>query len=155
MNMDMIDDTNRDEAVLVVFTLADGLYGVEVDQVREITAMREVSPVPNSPDYVLGVTNLRGQVTTVTDLKSRLGSMSPGEPGTNQRIIVVESQDAPIGMVVDSVREVMRMPKGDIDPVPDIVNESDIEAKYTQGIGKLKNGELIVLLDVDKVLEEM
>ncbi len=153
--MGMIDDTNSDEAILVVFTLADGLYGVEVDQVREITAMRDVSPVPNSPDYVLGVTNLRGQVTTVTDLKSRLGSMSSGETSNNQRIIVVESHDAPIGMMVDSVREVMRMPKGDIDPVPDIVNESDAEAKYTRGIGKLKNGELIVLLDVGKVLEEM
>jgi len=153
--MGMIDDAGSDEAILVVFTLADGLYGVEVDQVREITAMCDVSPVPNSPGYVLGVTNLRGQVTTVTDLKSRLGSMSSGEPGTNQRIIVVESQEAPIGMVVDSVREVMRMPKGDIDPVPDIVNESDAEAKYTRGIGKLKNGELIVLLDVGKVLEEM
>ena len=117
--MGMIDDAGSDEAILVVFTLADGLYGVEVDQVREITAMRDASPVPNSPDYVLGVTNLRGQVTTVTDLKSRLGSMSSGETSTSQRIIVVESQDAPIGMVVDSVREVMRMPKSDIDPVPD------------------------------------
>ena len=153
--MGMIDDAGSDEAILVVFTLADGLYGVEVDQVREIATMCDVSPVPNSPGYVLGVTNLRGQVTTVTDLKSRLGSMSSGEPGTNQRIIVVESQEAPIGMVVDSVREVMRMPKGDIDPVPDIVNESDAEAKYTRGIGKLKNGELIVLLDVGKVLEEI
>ena len=153
--MGMIDDAGSDEAILVVFTLADGLYGVEVDQVREITAMCDVSPVPNSPGYVLGVTNLRGQVTTVTDLKSRLGSMGSGEPGANQRIIVVESQEAPIGMVVDSVREVMRMPKGDIDPVPDIVNESDAEAKYTRGIGKLKNGELIVLLDVEKVLDGM
>ena len=153
--MGLIDDAGSNEAILVVFTLADGLYGVEVDQVREITAMRDVSPVPNSPDYVLGITNLRGQVTTVTDLKSRLGSTSSGETGTNQRIIVVESQEAPIGMVVDSVREVMRMPKGDIDPVPDIVNESDAEAKYTRGIGKLKNGELIVLLDMEKVLEEM
>ena len=110
--MGMIDDTNSDEAILVVFTLADGLYGVEVDQVREITAMRDVSPVPNSPGYVLGVTNLRGQVTTVADLKSRLGSMSSGETSTNQRIIVVESHDAPVGMMVDSVREVMRMLKG-------------------------------------------
>ena len=117
--MGMIDDAGSDEAILVVFTLADGLYGVEVDQVREIIAMRDVSPVPNSPDYVLGVTNLRGQVTTVTDLKSRLGSISSVETSNNQRIIVVESQDAPIGMVVDSVCEVMRMPKGDIDPVPD------------------------------------
>ncbi len=118
-NMGMIDDAGSDDAILVVFTLVDSLYGVEVDQVREITAMRDVSPVPNSPDYVLGVTNLRGQVTTVADLKSRLGSMSSGETGTNQRIIVVESQEAPIGMVVDSAREVMRMPKGDIDPVLD------------------------------------
>jgi len=150
----MINDTDNDEAVLGVFTLADGLYGVEVDQVREITAMRDVSPVPNSPSYVLGVTNLRGQVTTVTDLKRQLGSMSSDEPDKNQRIIVVESQEAPIGMAVDSVREVMRMPKSKIDPVPDIVSEFDVEAKYTMGIGKLKNGELIVLRDIEKVLND-
>ena len=61
----------NEEAILVAFTLSDGLYGVEVEQVREITAMRDVSPVPNSPDYVLGVTNLRGQVTTVRKNRTR------------------------------------------------------------------------------------
>jgi purine-binding chemotaxis protein CheW len=144
----------NEEAILVAFTLSDGLYGVEVEQVREITAMRDVSPVPNSPDYVLGVTNLRGQVTTVTDLKKRLGSMGSEEPDKNSRIIIVESEDAPVGMAVDSVREVMRMPRDKIDPVPDVVSDFDVEAKYTRGIGKLKNGELIVLLDMVKILAE-
>ncbi|MCK4458894.1 MAG: chemotaxis protein CheW, partial [Methanosarcinales archaeon] len=58
----MVEAASDDEAILVVFTLADGLYGVRVDQVREITSMRDTTPVPNAPYFVDGVTNLRGQV---------------------------------------------------------------------------------------------
>jgi len=148
------DGVSSDEAILVAFTLLDGLYGVEVDQVREITAMRDVSPVPNSPDYVIGVTNLRGQVTTVTDLKKRLSLMDSGEPDKNSRIIIVESDETSVGMAVDSVREVMRMPRGDIEPVPDVVSEFNVGTEYIRGVGKLDGGELIVLLDMEKVLAE-
>ncbi|MCD6145994.1 MAG: purine-binding chemotaxis protein CheW, partial [Methanosarcinales archaeon] len=102
-------DESSDEAILVVFTLADGLYGVNVSQVREITSMRETTPVPNSPYYVNGVTNLRGQVTTVTDLRKRFG-LDEKERDDNTRIIIVEPEGVPIGMVVDSVSEVLRMP---------------------------------------------
>jgi len=89
----------RDEAILVLFTLADGLYGVNVSQVREITSMRETTPVPNSPYYVDGVTNLRGQVTTVTDLRRRFG-LTERERDDNTRIIIIEPEGVPIGMVV-------------------------------------------------------
>jgi len=143
-----------DEAILVAFTLSDGLYGVEVDQVREITAMRDISPVPNSPDYVVGVTNLRGQVTTVTDLKQRLGLFNEAGVGKNSRIIIVESDETSVGMAVDSVREVMRMPRGDIEPVPDVVSEFNVGTEYIRGVGKLDGGDLIVLLDMEKVLAE-
>ncbi|MCD6208011.1 MAG: chemotaxis protein CheW [Methanosarcinales archaeon] len=143
-----------DEAILVAFTLSDGLYGVEVDQVREITAMRDISPVPNSPDYVVGVTNLRGQVTTVTDLKQRLGLFNEAGVGKNSRIIIVESDETSVGMAVDSVREVMRIPRGDIEPVPDVVSEFNVGTEYIRGVGKLDGGDLIVLLDMEKVLAE-
>ena len=143
-----------DEAILVAFTLSDGLYGVEVDQVREITAMRDISPVPNSPDYVVGVTNLRGQVTTVTDLKQRLGLFNEAGVGKNSRIIIVESDETSVGMAVDSVCEVMRIPRGDIEPVPDVVSEFNVGTEYIRGVGKLDGGDLIVLLDMEKVLAE-
>jgi len=147
-------DESSDEAILVVFTLADGLYGVNVSQVREITSMRETTPVPNSPYYVNGVTNLRGQVTTVTDLRKRFG-LDEKERDDNTRIIIVEPEGVPIGMVVDSVSEVLRMPAKEIEPVPDLVVESNgsgIDSDYVKGVGKLDDGRLLILLDLEKVL---
>lgn len=147
-------DESSDEAILVVFTLADGLYGVNVSQVREITSMRETTPVPNSPYYVDGVTNLRGQVTTVTDLRKRFG-LDEKERDDNTRIIIVEPEGVPIGMVVDSVSEVLRMPAKEIEPVPDLVvesNSSGIDSDYVKGVGKLDDGRLLILLDLEKVL---
>jgi len=147
-------DESSDEAILVVFTLADGLYGVNVSQVREITSMRETTPVPNSPYYVNGVTNLRGQVTTVTDLRKRFG-LDEKERDDNTRIIIVEPEGVPIGMVVDSVSEVLRMPAKEIEPVPDLVVESNgsgIDSDYVKGVGKLGDGRLLILLDLEKVL---
>ena len=147
-------DESSDEAILVVFTLADGLYGVNVSQVREITSMRETTPVPNSPYYVDGVTNLRGQVTTVTDLRKRFG-LDEKERDDNTRIIIVEPEGVPIGMVVDSVSEVLRMPAKEIEPVPDLVVESNgsgIDSDYVKGVGKLGDGRLLILLDLEKVL---
>lgn len=149
-----MDETPSDEAILVVFTLADGLYGVRVDQVREITSMRDTTPVPNAPYFVDGVTNLRGQVTTVTDLRRRFG-LEEAERNDNTRIIIVEPDGVPIGMVVDSVSEVLRMSAKDIEPVPDLVTESGgsgIDAEYIKGVGKLGDGKLLILLDLEKVL---
>ena len=149
-----MDETSSDEAILVVFTLADGLYGVNVSQVREITSMRETTPVPNSPYYVDGVTNLRGQVTTVTDLRRRFG-LDEKERDDNTRIIIVEPDNIPIGMVVDSVSEVLRISTKEIEPVPDLVVESDgggIDSDYVKGVGKLGDGKLLILLDLEKVL---
>ena len=149
-----MDETSSDESILVVFTLADGLYGVNVSQVREITSMRETTPVPNSPYYVDGVTNLRGQVTTVTDLRRRFG-LDENERDDNTRIIIVEPDNIPIGMVVDSVSEVLRISTKEIEPVPDLVVESDgggIDSDYVKGVGKLGDGKLLILLDLEKVL---
>ncbi|MCK5108094.1 MAG: chemotaxis protein CheW [Methanosarcinales archaeon] len=147
-------DVSSDEAILVIFTLADGLYGVNVDQVREITSMRDTTPVPNAPYFVNGVTNLRGQVTTVTDLRRRFG-LEESNRNDNTRIIIVEPDGVPIGMVVDSVSEVLRMSAKDIEPVPELVTESGgsgIDAEYIKGVGKLDGGNLLILLDLEKVL---
>jgi len=151
-----MDETtgSADEAILVVFTLVDGLYGVNVSQVREITSMRETTPVPNSPHYVDGVTNLRGQVTTVTDLMRRFG-LSDKENDDRSRVIVVEPDGVPVGMVVDSVSEVLRMPADAIEPVPEILMESggaNIDSEYIRGVGKRGDGALIILLDLEKLL---
>lgn len=149
------DERIIDEAILVVFTLAGGVYGVNVSQVREITSMHETTPVPNAPFYVDGVTNLRGQVTTITDLRRRFG-IDEKDRDDNSRIIIIEPGGVPIGTVVDSVSEVLRMPSKDIEPVPELVVEGDsgitLDAEFVQGVAKLGDGKLLILLDLEKVL---
>ena len=137
------------ESQLVVFTLSDSLYGVDVGQVREITELRDITPVPGSPQFVEGVTNLRGQVTTVIDLKKRFG-LKGGEWGKDCRIIIVELGGVPMGMIVDSVTEVLRLPTGDIESTSDMTD--DVSTDYIEGIAKLEDGTLMIVVDLERVL---
>ena len=137
------------ETQLVVFTLVDSLYGVDVSQVREITELRDITPVPGSPYFVEGVTNLRGQVTTVIDLKKRF-DLEEGERNKDCRIIIMESDGIPIGMIVDSVTEVLRLPTGDIECTPEMTDDASTD--YIKGIAKLDDGALMIVVDLERVL---
>jgi len=137
------------ESQLVVFTLGTTLYGVDVSQVREITELRDITAVPGSPYFVEGVTNLRGQVTTVIDLKKRF-NLDKKENDKETRIIIVESDGIPMGMVVDSVTEVLRLPTDEIETTPDMSDDSVTD--YIQGIAKLSDGTLMIVVDLEKVL---
>ena len=137
------------ETQLVVFSLSDSLYGVDVSQVREITELRDITPVPGSPYFVEGVTNLRGQVTTVIDLKKRFG-LEVNERGKECRIIIVETKEGvPIGMIVDSVTEVLRLPTSDIECTPDMADDTSTD--YIKGIAKLGDGTLMIVVDLEHV----
>jgi len=156
--MDESDETIRsqsDETILVIFTLDNGLYGVDVSQVREITNMHDTTPVPNTSHYVDGVTNLRGQVTTVTNLRKKFG-LPEKDKDDSSRMIVVEPDNVPVGMIVDSVSEVLRMPTKKIEAIPEILAEStagtNIDSEYIKGVGKLDDGELLILLDLEKMV---
>ena len=135
-----------EETQLVVFTLCDTLYGVDVSQVREITELRDITAVPGSPYYVEGVTNLRGQVTTVIDLKKRFG-LEETERDKESRIIIVESDEGvPTGMIVDSVTEVLRIPTDAIGAVD--LSEGDQNTDYIKGVAKLDDGDLMIVVDL-------
>jgi purine-binding chemotaxis protein CheW len=138
-----------DEVQLVVFRLGKEEYGVEITQVREIIKMKEITRIPNAPEFVEGVINLRGQITTVTDLRKRLG-VNGYKDNEQTRIIIVELEDSTIGMIVDSVSEVLRLSKKDIDSTPEIA--ASFETKYVRGVGKLKD-RLLILLDLNKILK--
>jgi purine-binding chemotaxis protein CheW len=138
-----------EEVQLVVFRLGNEEYGVEITQVREIIKMKEITRIPNAPDFVEGVINLRGQITTVTDLRKRLGTNGTGN-NDQTRIIIVELENSTIGMIVDSVSEVLRLAKNEIDSTPEIV--SNLETKYIRGVGKLKD-RLLILLDLNRILK--
>jgi purine-binding chemotaxis protein CheW len=110
--------------------------------------MIEVTRVPNAPDYVEGVVNLRGKVIPVVDLRKRLG-MASKEKDKNTRIIIVELSGKTVGFVVDAVREVLRIPKGVTEPPPTLT--SGANAEYITAVGKLDD-RLLTLLDLEKVL---
>ncbi len=136
------------EEQLVVFELANEVYGVDISRVQEIIRMTTITRLPRAPEFVEGVINLRGKVIPVVDLKKRFG-LQEGERTKASRIVVVDVGDHTIGMVVDAVSEVLRVPSGAVEPPSPVV--TTIESDYIRGIAKLE-GRLIILLDLDKVL---
>lgn len=131
---------------MLTFTLDNVLYGVNVSQVREVKNFEAVTPVPYAPDYVKGVTNLRGEVIPVIDLRKRFGINASKDENTNIMIIVQDKH--PVGIMVDSVMEVLTLPKKDIDTNP----ESLIVDKSEAVLGVAKHDkDLIILLDFLKV----
>lgn len=132
----------------VVFQLAGESYGVNISRVREIIRMQDITEIPQTLDYIKGVINLRGRVTPVIDLRRRFG-FAPGEHTNSTRIIVVQMLDQLIGIIVDSVNEVLPVPSGAIEPPSPII--AGVDSKYLKGIAKLDD-RLIVILDLDNVL---
>lgn len=136
------------EEQLVVFTLADETYGIDISTVNEIIRMQAITEVPRTPDFVEGVINLRGRIVPVIDLRKRF-SLTVSEETQASRIMVVELEGLTVGMIVDSVSEVLRLPASSIEPTPAMV--SGVDAAYLRGVGKW-NDRLIILLDIKKVL---
>ncbi|EDP59182.1 chemotaxis protein CheW [Vibrio sp. AND4] len=144
-------DTSNDEVLQwVTFQLEEETYGINVMQVREVLRYTEIAPVPGAPDYVLGIINLRGSVVTVIDTRSRFGLMA-GEVTDNTRIIVIESEHQVIGILVDSVAEVVYLRSSEIDTTPSVGTEES--AKFIQGVSN-RDGKLLILVDLNKLLTD-
>jgi purine-binding chemotaxis protein CheW len=135
---------------LVSFNIGGEEFGVDILKVQEINRMLEVTRVPNAPEYVDGVINLRGKVIPIIDLRRRF-DMERREHDKNTRIVVVELQGKVVGFVVDAVREVLRIPKSVTEPPPPIV--AGINAEYITAVGKLED-RLLILLDLEGVLSD-
>ncbi len=145
-------DIKENDPVLqwVTYYLQDEIYGINVIQVQEVLRITEITPVPGSPDYVLGIINLRGSVVTVIDTRRRFNLM-PKESDDLTRIIIVEINGVVIGMLVDSVAEVVYLHQSDIDSPPTI--NSDDNSRFIQGVVNREDG-LLILIDVNKLLAE-
>ncbi|HUI64054.1 MAG TPA: chemotaxis protein CheW [Bacteroidota bacterium] len=133
---------------LVSFKIGDEEFGVDILKVQEINRMLEVTRVPNAPECVDGVINLRGKVIPIISLRRRF-RLERKENDKNTRIVVVELDGKVVGFVVDAVSEVLRIPRSVTEPPPPIV--SGIEAEYIRAVGKLED-RLLILLDLEKVL---
>jgi purine-binding chemotaxis protein CheW len=137
-----------EERQLVVFQLGAELYGVEIARVHEIIRLQTVTRVPRAPSFVEGVINLRGKVIPVVDLRRRFG-LPTAEHTRATRIVVVEIGDQVVGIIVDSVSEVLRVNSSTVEPPSPVV--AGIDSEYLHGIAKLPD-RLVILLDLDRVL---
>jgi len=136
------------EHQLVVFELANEHYGVDISMVEGIIKMQLITVVPHAPSFVEGVTNLRGAVLPVIDLRKRF-NLPPEKTTKDSRIIHIAIDSVKVGMVVDAVSEVLRVLEEAIEPTPPIV--TTVDSAFITGIAKLE-GRLIILLDLSKVL---
>ncbi|WP_340820732.1 chemotaxis protein CheW [Methanolobus sp. WCC4] len=136
---------------MVVFQLGDEEFGVEIMKVQEIIRMPEITQIPQSPDFVEGVINLRGRIIVVINLDKRF-NLSSKEVDEHSRIIVVEIGDNVVGMIVDSVNEVLRIPASSVDPAPELVMSS-VSKEYITGVGKMDN-RLLIFLDLARILDK-
>ncbi|GAX60068.1 chemotaxis signal transduction protein [Candidatus Scalindua japonica] len=134
----------------LTFVLSDEEYGIEILKVREIIGLMDITTVPQTPDYMKGVINLRGKVIPVIDLRLKF-SMQEEEHTQATCTIVVEVGNTLIGIIVDSVSEVSDIGSEEIRETPNL--GQGIDTNYIMGMGKLKE-KLIILLDIDKVLSE-
>ena len=145
----MAEESNVDKQ-LVVFDLSDEAYGIDIGAVRSIIRMQEITNVPRAPEFVDGVINLRGKVIPVVDLHRRFGLPST-EQTKDSRVVAVDINGQDIGMVVDAVTEVMRIPVSSVEPPSSVIITDDSD--YLMGIAKVDD-RLIILLELERVFSE-
>ncbi|HMK43615.1 MAG TPA: chemotaxis protein CheW [Dissulfurispiraceae bacterium] len=133
---------------LVTFVLGNEEYAVDILKVQEINRMKEITRVPNSPEYVEGVINLRGKVIPVVSLRKKF-SLEERENDIQSRIMIMDIQGITMGLVVDAVSEVLRVPESIVEPAPPMA--SSISSEFIKGIAKLED-RLIILLDMDRLI---
>ncbi len=142
------------EVQLVVFVLKQGdqicEYGVPITKVQEIISMATPTKMPQTPDFVEGIINLRGKIIPIIDLKKRF-KMGESDLTGDTRSVIVEVEGQTIGIIVDEVSEVLRLQTENIEPPPAVIG--GITAKYLTGVGKLDD-RLLILLDMDRILNE-
>lgn len=145
------ENVDNDEVLQwVTFKLDSETYGINVMQVQEVLRYSEIAPVPGAPTYVLGIINLRGNVVTVIDTRQRFG-LNPADITDNTRIVIIEAEKQVIGILVDSVAEVVYLKASEIDEAPNVGN--DDSARFIQGVSN-RDGELLILVDLNQLLSD-
>ncbi|BDQ02877.1 chemotaxis protein CheW [Ignavibacterium sp.] len=135
---------------LVSFIIGNEEYAVDIFYVKEINRLSHITKVPNAPEFIEGVINLRGRIIPVIDLRIKMG-LPKKENDKDSRIIVIEDEDLLVGFLVDSVREVIRIPKNIIEEPPEIVTSSKTD--FISSVGKLDD-RLLILIDLKKILSK-
>jgi purine-binding chemotaxis protein CheW len=134
---------------LVGFRIGRETFGLPISIVREIIRVPDITAVPDAPEYVEGVINLRGRIIPVLDLRKRFGEKQI-EPDKKNRVVVVELEKRAIGLIVNSASEVLRIPPSEIEHPSNVFPEGDLN--FITGVGKLK-GRLVMLLDLNRMMQ--
>lgn len=134
---------------MVTFCLDNETYGINVMDVQEVLRYTEISRVPGAPSYVLGIINLRGKVVTVMDTRQRFGLKS-SDVHDDSRIVIIEAGKQVIGILVDSVSEVVYLRQSEIESPPNVGNDA---TSFIHGVSN-KNGELLILVDLSRLFSE-
>src|SRR5579883_802622 len=135
---------------LVGFRVGRETFGVPIKLVHEIVRVPDITAVPDSPEFVEGVINLRGKIVSVVDLRKRFRE-SQIAPNKKNRILVAEVDGKMVGLIVDAASEVLKLSASQVEEPPNVFEEGELH--YVTGIGKL-NGRLILLIDLTKVLQK-
>jgi purine-binding chemotaxis protein CheW len=147
--LDAAAESRRQGGKFLTFQLADEEYGVEILKVREINGLMNITAVPQMPPYMKGVINLRGKVIPIVDLRLKFGL--PEAPYTEQTCIIVVNVGKEIGIVVDTVSEVLDIRGENVEPPPSL--DSSVDTGFILGMGKV--GDAVkILLNIDQVLSE-
>lgn len=146
---DLIEEEDTQKGKFLTFSLGNESYGIEIMYVTEIVGIQPITEVPELPEYVKGIINLRGKIIPVMDVRLRF-KKQPVDYNDRTCIIVIDIQDVSIGMIVDTVSEVLSIPDEEIVPPPD-VNKSG--RKYIKGIGKT-GSDVTLILDCEKILDD-
>jgi purine-binding chemotaxis protein CheW len=133
---------------LVGFKTGGEFFGVPIGKVKEIVKVPEITSIPDTPDFLHGIMNLRGRLVPVMDLGRRLAVGSEGK-NKSRRVLVLELDGSLVGLLVDSASEILKVREDQIEPTPGLI--SAFGAEYVTGVGKLKD-KLIVLLDISRLL---
>lgn len=150
----MASATQNDSLQLLTFQLAKEVYGIDVFRTREVLDFEKITQLPNSPEYMRGVINLRGKVVPVIDLRMRFG-LPPTEKTINTCIVVLEVQLkgslVVLGIMADSVQEVIELNLDHIEPPPQL--GTALQTHFIQGMGK-RDEQFIIILDIDEIFSD-
>lgn len=146
--LELEEDTQKGK--FLTFSMGNEMYGIEIRYVTEIIGIQTITEVPELPQYIRGIINLRGKIIPVMDVRLRFRKPFK-EYNDRTCVIVIDIKDASIGLIVDSVSEVLSIPDGDIVPPPEVNKGSG--SRYIKGIGKVEN-DVKLLLDCEKLLTE-
>lgn len=147
----LIEEEEIEQDQYLVFNVRGQEFGVQAMHIQEITAMFDISGVPNAPPHIQGILNLRGKLVSVVNFRKRFG-FEPKELDEDTRIIIMEYQGFPVGIIVDSVEEVIRIPANKVQTMP-LSATASLPEGYIIGVGLLES-RLVILLDVARVLDK-